>query len=256
MHRYFLLPCALLVATILSIPTARAVDTPVEPLVEKVRKAIKDGVNYLKIQQKDNGNWVFRTQRAPNGGGAALATLALLTAGEPVTDKTVRRAMDYLRGIEPSETYAVSLQTMVFAMAGLPEDMKLIQRNVDWLQKGRGPLGWSYTPNAGADNSNTQYALLALHEALLAGATVDTAALKQMRDLFLATQDGNGGWGYQPQKGDAAPACATCLSPAWTWRSASRSSTLTAAPTTAASTRRIAPRPTPSNGSRAGLTRA
>ncbi len=160
---------------------------------------------YLKREQRENGNWLFKTQRAGGGGGAALAMLALLTSGEPLTDGTVKKGLAYLRSVEPSETYQVSLQTMVFALAGQPEDKDRIQRNVNWLLKARNPAGWSYTSGGGgADNSNTQYALLALHEVLLAGATVDPAALKDMRDLFIRTQDNLGGWGYQPRKGDAA----------------------------------------------------
>src|SRR5262249_58434833 len=49
----------------------------------------------------------------------------------------------------------------------------------------------------GADNSNTQYALLGLHEAKRAGAKVDAKALEEMRDFFIKTQDKAGGWGYK-----------------------------------------------------------
>jgi hypothetical protein len=203
MHRSRLVLTAVALLVV-CVPPARSADAPVEPLVEKVRKAIKDGANYLKQQQKADGNWQFRTQRASKGGGAALAVLALLTAGEPLNDPKVRLGVEFVRRWEPSETYTVSLQTMVLAMAGQPDDLKLIQRNVNWLQEARTAKGWSYTSRSGADNSNTQYALLALHEARLAGAKVDNAALKEMRDLFIQTQDARGGWGYQPVKGDAA----------------------------------------------------
>ena len=213
MHRSPLsfLAVALLVATIVRIPTARSADKPAEPLVEKVRESIRLGVTYLKQNQRDNGNWFFRTQRAGDGGGASLALLALLTAGEPANDERVKKGLAYLRTREPSETYTVSLQTMVYALAGQPEDviqlgskdnLTRLQRNVNWLESARTDKGWGYTSKGAADNSNTQYALLALHEALLAGATVDAEGLKKMRDLFIKIQDGTGGWGYQPGKGD------------------------------------------------------
>ena len=202
--RRFVVLTSLLV-TLLSIPAAMPADPPVEPLVDKVRKSIKEGVAYLYKHQRDDGNWSFRTPHAANGGGAALAMLALLTSGEKIKEPKIRLGLEYLRRVNPGETYTVSLQTMVFCMAGQPEDVARIQRNVDWLQKARGPRGWSYSNiSADPDNSNTQYALLALHEAKRAGATVDTVALKEMRDLFIETQGDNGTWGYKPRKGDPA----------------------------------------------------
>ncbi len=154
-------------------------------------------MTYLKDQQK-GGRWPVGYQFNPDG-ATALAVLALLTAGEPVNDTNVRNGLQYLRNVKPEGTYTVALQTMVFAMAGQPEDKQLIQRNVDWLVNARNAGGWGYTSKAGgADNSNTQYALLGIHEGLVAGATVDKKALEEMRDLFLKTQDANGGWGYNP----------------------------------------------------------
>jgi hypothetical protein len=193
---------AILLAFVTASPV-RSADAPAEPLVDQVRRSIQDGVAHLKQEQRGDGNWpVRRLESRGDGGAAALALLALLNAGQPVTDETVRRGLAYLRRVEPKDTYTVSLQTMVLVLAGEPADLKLIQRNVDWLQKARTPRGWSYTPGGGADNSNTQYALLALHEARLAGATVDPAVFREMRDLFIRTQDANGAWGYQPVKDD------------------------------------------------------
>jgi hypothetical protein len=186
-----------LVVTLVSVPAARAADRPVEPLVEKVRKSIKSGVTFLKDQQK-GGRWPYGNRFNPDG-ATALAMLALLTSGEPVNDPNVRSGLQYLRTVKPAATYTVALQTMVFAMAGQPEDKDLIQRNVDWLVNARNAKGWGYMSKSGsADNSNTQYALLGIHEGLLAGATVDKAALQEMRDLFIKTQDDSGAWGYNP----------------------------------------------------------
>ena len=114
--------------------------------------------------------------RATNHGGAgtALVLLALLTAeghyGEEPRDPVMREALAFLRRQTPEETYAVSLQTMVLSMVGNAADMNTIQRNVDWLIKARGANGWGYhMGDITLDNSNSQYALLALHEALEAG---------------------------------------------------------------------------------------
>jgi hypothetical protein len=197
MHRHFLL--AVLAVTLVAIPTVRAADRPVEPLVEKVRKSIKTGATYLKDHQK-GGRWPYGNRFNPEG-ASALAMLALLTAGEPVNEEKVRAGLAHLRTVKPEATYTVALQTMVFAMAGQPEDLKLIQRNVDWLANARTAKGWGYSAKSGGDNSNTQYALLGIHEGLRAGATVDKAVLEEIRDLFIRTQDDIGAWGYEPVKG-------------------------------------------------------
>ena len=199
MHRTSRLLIVLLAVTLVALPTVRAADPPVEPLVEKVRKSIKAGVSFLKDQQKD-GRWPYGNRFNPDG-ASALAMLALLTAGEPVNDPAIRSGLEYLRRVKPNATYTVALQTMVFVKADQPQDKELIQRNVDWLVHARTPKGWGYTSKSGGDNSNTQYALLGIHEGLRAGATADKAALAEMRDLFLKTQDNIGGWGYEPVKG-------------------------------------------------------
>src|SRR5262249_8767368 len=98
----------------------------------------------------------------------------------------------------------------VFTAAGRDEDRERIQRNVDWLIKTRvfkknRFAGWSYGKGmdlGGSDNSNTQYALLGLHEAHLAGAKIDREVWQAIREDYIASQrpdeHGNGGWGYAP----------------------------------------------------------
>ena len=54
-----------------------------------------------------------------------MVTLALLTAGERPDSQTIKHALEYLRGFGPSDlhsTYAISLQTMVFAAADPAKD--------------------------------------------------------------------------------------------------------------------------------------
>ena len=61
-------------------------------------------------------------------------------------------------------------------------DKERIQRNVKWLLDTRRPGGWSYNAKAFTpDNSNTQYALLGLHEAHVAGFKIDDKTLKELR---------------------------------------------------------------------------
>jgi hypothetical protein len=188
-----------------------------EELVEKVRRAIDDGVRFLKNQQsKKEGNWESVVLRLVEmeGGVTALATLALLNCGLKVDDPAVRKALDYLETIQPNKTYVVGLQTMVFTETRLKKYQPLIQRNADWLishgigwrvdQQMRvtgGQLkGWSYPGQDLADNSNTQYALLGLFAAKTAGAKIDDSVWKAILDYYSRTQQAAGAtmgsWGY------------------------------------------------------------
>jgi len=175
-----------------------------DKLVEKVRKAIEDGVKFLRLQERGKGHWELdvdgKVMRP--GGWTALALLALLNSGVPPSDPMIQRGLEYLRSVKPNQTYVVGLQTMVFAQAGQAVDRERIQQNVDWLVQARMPSGWSYSKMGGdrgnlGDNSNTQYALLGLHEGLLAGAKVDPETLMAVRDFYMQSQIADGGWAYR-----------------------------------------------------------
>ena len=140
------------------------------------------------------------------GGPASLALLALLNSGVPADDQLIRRGLEFLRGVERKQTYVVGLQTMVFALAGQEEDLAAIRRNADWLvAQGQTPdgkfRGWGYPEkDYPPDNSNTQYALLGLHEAQRAGALIKPEVWQSIRDYYIRTQiktQNSGGWGYR-----------------------------------------------------------
>lgn len=209
---------ATLSASLLLTPAARAAAPTEERLVEQVRKAILDGKAYLRRQQK-GGVWEIRQLGGHEyvGGTVSLAVLSLLTCGVSDDDReALKDGLDYLRNIRPkldanrqiaagddSRTYTVALQTMVYALAGHPEDRDRIQENVDWIMAARIPKtgGWTYgKPDAISvfDGSNTQYALLALHEGIRAGATVDKAALEEVQKFYLREQHDEGTWSYLP----------------------------------------------------------
>ncbi len=189
----------------------RAAEPAEDQLVEDVRQAIKRGVDFLRSQQR-GGNWETNEVKLNYPGGfTCLALLALLNSGVPVTDPAVQDGLKYLRTIRSDKTYVVGLQTMVFALAREGVDRERIQRNVDWLLAARLADGWTYGKvGAGAvrnltvsDNSNTQYALLGLHEAIQAGAQVDKKALEEIQALYVKTQlrrEGHpgAGWYYRP----------------------------------------------------------
>ncbi len=173
-----------------------------EPLVRRVRQAIEDGVKFLRAQERGTGNLenTYESRIVP-GGLTALGTLALLNAGVPPDDPLIQRLLQYLRTVPQNQTYVVGLQTMVYVAAGQNQDRERIQRNVDWLiaarhMQGGRLIGWTYgMGGAGSDNSNTQYALLGLHEGHVAGARIPKEVWQSIQDYYTDNQVA-GGWGY------------------------------------------------------------
>lgn len=172
-------------------------------LVDQVRASIEKGIRFLRDQEKGRGNWeVDAESGARKGGWTALAMLALMQSGIPPEDEMIQRGLKYLRGLPPDQTYTVGLQTMVFCLAAQPQDAERIKVNVKWLErsmvKQQNIAGWSYTADGALpDNSNTQYALLGLHEALVAGYQVSPDKLRTIRQYFLQSQQRDGGWTYR-----------------------------------------------------------
>jgi hypothetical protein len=135
---------------------------------EEVERAIREGVRYLKSQQRADGSWSDVENEAKTG-TTSLITLALLTAGEKIESPTIHRALDYLRGYGPNDlksTYAIALQTIVFAAAEPDKDQLRIANNVTWLERAQikpaDPVkwagSWTYSDskrNRPGDNSNT-----------------------------------------------------------------------------------------------------
>ena len=191
--------------------TVNAADPPVpEPLVERVRAALDNGVRFLRTEQQPAGHWehdrsgILIGMSRPNG-MTCLAMLALLNSGVRPDDPKVQRGLEYLRKIDFSsstDTYIVGLQTMVFAEVGDPKDLPRGQRNVDWLIKARvfrdGKMrGWGYNQNTpGTDNSNSQYALLGLYAGKQAGAKIEEAVWDSIFRYYKDSQTPDGGWVY------------------------------------------------------------
>jgi Domain of unknown function (DUF4159) len=191
---------ALMTAILLMAPVAQtpAADPPKEPLVEQVDRAIKKGKDYLIVQQTREGDWEKDGIASSRPGGCtALTLLALLNAGVEPNDPVIKKGLDYLdKKVPPRYTYVVALQTMAYCLAG--EDKQRIEKNVQWLiearrMDGNKLLGWTYDKTATRpDASNTQYAVLGLHEAQLAGVEIKREVWDSIRDYYLNTQLSNG----------------------------------------------------------------
>ena len=190
----FTLACLLVSCTRLF---AQGVGLEAGPITaEQVRAAIDGGVKYLLDEQNANrGTWNDMVQYP--GGVTSLCTLALLNAGVKPSHPQIQKSLAELRKLEPTRTYSVALQTMVLATAEPFRDQVLIQRNVRWLEETQLEGGlWSY-PGVDGDNSNTQFAVLALHEAERAGATVQLETWEKAAAYWKSCQNPDGSWGYK-----------------------------------------------------------
>jgi hypothetical protein len=170
---------------------------------EKVTAAREKAVKFLKDKQRQDGTWEDNNAALTGmtGGQTALAALALLEAGAEPKDPVVAKAVEYLAALKPERTYVVSLQTQVLVRADAKKHAKQIQTNADWLMekaivREKRLEGWSYPSNVVGDNSNTLFAIMALHAAAQAGAKVDATIWQKVRDYYAATQKKDGGWSY------------------------------------------------------------
>ena len=101
------------------------------------------------------------------------------------------------------------LQTMVFCQADPEKYFARIEENAEALLRGQfrtdNPYsgGWSYSDlrqnfsYAAADNSNSQFAVLALYEAQKAGVEIPAEAWKEIEEYWTRLQNKDGSWGYR-----------------------------------------------------------
>ena len=210
-HTVVQLACLVLLPSVAS----SALGAEVTP--EEVRQAMHRARNYLlEKQDRDHGHWPSFPGFA--GGKTALCTLALLNAGDDADEPHIARALDFLRAMTPpKQTYVAALQTMVFCQATPEKDRLLIRRNValleNWqIKKGVHKGGWTYSAKQSAksgDNSNAQFALLALHEAERVEIEVSQQTWELARDYWKRMQYPDGSWGYDEENpGTGSMTCA------------------------------------------------
>jgi len=169
---------------------------------QQVSGAIQRGVARLRQDQRRDGHW---SGGGHTGGVTALAVLAMLNAGVGANDPAVAKGLKALATVRNDRTYVVALKCQAFAASKLPQYRPNIEAGAKWLVaaqctiRGRGSITgiWGYSQRSGGDNSNTQFALLGLHEAAKAGVNVPKKTWTLARTHFENVQNADGGWNYR-----------------------------------------------------------
>jgi len=174
--------------------------SPLEPPPqEAIEAAVRRGVDYLLAQQQRDGSWDHESQRYPSG-QTALAAYALLKAGLAQEHPALRRAFAFLEQELPEETYSMGCQLMLYEAtrdAAWKERMERIVARLESIAL-EGQWGYPLThsdptwiPREGRpDLSNTQYAVLGLRSAHLAGIEVSRKLWGDIVDRALSYQEG------------------------------------------------------------------
>lgn len=206
---------AIVAAAIVAAPEAARAASPRE-----VNDAVDKAVKYLYDIQQDT-NWELVP--APTGDGhadvrgrqwgglSAMATYALLAAGESPQDPRLVKAVNWLLDAEITGTYAVGLRAQVwqFLPEKHPQRNKIraaIRRDRDILAEGAsrnkgdatGFYGY-YPDHEGHDLSNSQYGVLGMWAVEQAGAEVSRKYWELQDRIWKEAQNQDGGWGYKPR---------------------------------------------------------
>ncbi|MCO8123726.1 DUF4159 domain-containing protein [Stieleria sp. TO1_6] len=174
-----------------------------------VNRAIDRGITYLRKSQTDRGGW--DEYSGHSCGLSSLCTLALLNAGVSRDDPAINNAMKYLRATVPDDTYSISLQTLVYCQYGSANDLPRIRNNVAQLtqsQRDSGVWGYGGKRQSSGDQSNSQFALLALGAAQDRGVQVEPQVFERAIDYWHKKQHAGGGWGYGASAPTGSMTCA------------------------------------------------
>lgn len=211
------------------------------PKVKEVDAAIDKGVAYLLSKQQPDGSWETEprlskpettvdfvpSKYATYGGETAIATYALLSAGQTTKNEAVLKAVNWLERIDIHGTYAVGLRAQVWNMLSDQDKAAAFKfardRDRDYVYYARMPKGSNagfYTYLYGADlggelkpgmpplektglpdksqwdRSNSQFAVLGAWAVEQAGAELPAKYWEDEDQAWKTAQFADGSWTY------------------------------------------------------------
>lgn len=183
---------------------AQPAQQPNPQLQQNIRNAVNRGVAFLRRTQAKDGTWQHYAGGAIDNtvGATAWCAVALIEAGAPINGNDIQSAATFVRGKvkDLNYTYAIAAALIFLDKINQGGDAVNIKLLANKLIQGQQPGGgWTYyCPNRGgiADNSNSQFALLALWIAHRNGIDAKMT-FQKAEQYFRFNQQADGGWAYQ-----------------------------------------------------------
>ena len=184
---------------------------------EDIDRAIDQARKTILRQQQADGHWAMRGHsQTPAGGHTALALFALLESGMSPRTEEVKKGLDALAAFGTDNTYVRAMRVICLSQVEAQTRDRspyfaTLKSDVDWLTKelARQQGAWGYKgPERDGDNSCSQFALMALWEAQLAGIELPQAWFTLVERTWIRRQLVDGGWTYAGQTGVQTPSTA------------------------------------------------
>lgn len=186
---------------------------------EEVERAIGQLKSFLyERQDQELGGWFGEYHRKGEqsegpksaktknlGGPSAIAALALIMSGDSPQKPALAKALKYIRSIEFTGTYAMSLRIHVWSYLN-KSWLDMLEADAQALMQGahadRSTFDYLfYEPSSRIDHSTTQYGILAMWQAAQRGARLPSKFWQNAEQHFYKAQFKgddriDGSWGY------------------------------------------------------------
>jgi hypothetical protein len=221
-------PLAICLSVVLLLPSFVSAATS-----QEVEQSLTKAKKYLYSQHR-NGSWEKARAQEPRspdkltgsqwGGQTALVVYALLAAGEnPNNEPKLAAAIDFLKKAKVSGTYALGIRCHVWLLLPQSAEVKALMRRdaaaLQVMMKTQGAAKGFYDYDARGTSyslSRSQYAVLGMWGAALAGVEVPQDYWRKVDTAWSAAQETDGAWrkqkgarGYTVTAGNTAPGVAT-----------------------------------------------
>lgn len=177
---------------------ARRASADVAALREPIESAITRGVDYLLSVQQRDGSWSSGQPQYVSG-QTALSVYTLLKSGLAPREPAVARGLRFLDAHPPYDTYSTGLALMAYEATHDPAYVARMRPLLKSLLANQRQGLWSYPTGydgrrwtndlGGRDLSNTQYAVLGLRAAQVAGLEIPQKAWIDLIENVLRLQE-------------------------------------------------------------------